>query len=93
MKFKVTCLLNISTDEPERVFASRSKEWDSRDEAEKYAATIAPSREPIVCGLEQGQNGNWIAVDNDPARVMIGPCDTEIEAALAYAETVTQFTF
>jgi len=89
-RYRVTCLLNISTDEPERVFASRSKFWSNRAAAEEYAATIAPSRKPQVVRLDQTASGKWMAGDD---KVVIGNFDDELTAALAYDETVTRVTF
>lgn len=90
MKYKVTCLLNVGEDNEERVFASRSKEWSTREEAERYAATVAECRKPMVVRLDETKSGKWMAGED---KVVIGNFDTELEAALAYAEIVTEFTF
>ena len=69
-KFRVTCLLSADEayrDEDRRVFATRKK-FETREEAEKYAATIDESRKPMVayCTLDsEFMCGHWTIWDDD----------------------------
>ena len=62
-KFRVTCLLD---DNERRVFATRKK-FETREEAEAYAATVAESRKPLVgyCNLDSSYDyGHWTITDD-----------------------------
>lgn len=66
-KFRVTCLLDDGTYNNERrVFATRKK-FETREEAEAYAATVAESRKPLVgyCNLDSSYDyGHWTITDD-----------------------------
>lgn len=68
-KFRVTCLLaaNENYGEERRVFATRKK-FATRQEADKYAATVAEGRKPLVayCTLDsEYSHGHWTIWDDD----------------------------
>lgn len=62
-KFRVTCIL----EGDRRVFATRKK-FETREEAEAYAATVAESRKPMIgyCQFETSyEYGHWVVYDPD----------------------------
>lgn len=91
-KWRVTCRLGADENhgEEKRVFATRKK-FATRDEAEKYAATVAVGRKAQVgyCEIDtmRTPKGTWMAfagVGDDRHGIVVGGHKEEIDAVWDY---------
>lgn len=94
--FRVTCLVlpeELYDGRPKRVFATRRR-FKTRQDAEKYAATVAKSRKPYVsyCTLETSyEYGHWVVYDPDGDETQVitlkGDRFDELAAVWDFCET------